>query len=306
MIRRLIILSAIAITAASAQSKWPNGLTATFRDGVQLVVHTESTAAKSPLSTTGSVAVNEGNDMHRLVLDRSGHILFGYTIEAWGVPNAREHYFVRIKPLDSGYETRLRNDPDFRKKPPVGPDGKIATVAAVRDFPSVRKGEAVSVDILMNPATGERIYDVLEPSTTLEEPAKPPVKPSEDEFSFKGVKIVVNGRTVHEPNDTSVIGASGAIYIPGHGTFYLAVEPLTGFNFLPSGRVNREKLTFGEGNDWVEVTGKGNILSKSEHRTIWVYHTPTFQGQQFSDVMVATADSISYLIPKPKKSGKEE
>ena len=43
----------------------------------------------------------------------------------------------------------------------------VQTVAAVRDFPAVKRGEAVMVDILQNPATGEKIYDVLRPSDDL-------------------------------------------------------------------------------------------------------------------------------------------
>lgn len=296
MIRRLMILSAIAVTAATAQPKSPDGLTVTFKDGVHVRVHTESTAAKSPLSTRGSVSVNEGNNMHRLVLDSGGRILFGYTMEAWRVPNAQDVYFVRIKPLDPVYEAQIQKMPGSR----------IATVAAVRDFPAVGKGEAVSVDILLNPSTGERIYDMLEPTDAPVGTPRPAVNPSDDNFSFENVRIAVNGKTVHEPDGTWVVGASGALYIPGYGTFYLALDPLPGYNFLPSGRVNREKLTFGEGNDWVEVISKSNVLSKSDFRTVWVYHTPTFQGQQFADVMVATADSVSYLIPKPKKTAKEE
>jgi hypothetical protein len=300
IIRCLMLFSAVSLIA-SAQVKWPNGLTVTFKDGTHVRVHTESTAAKSPLSTSGSVAVNEGNDMHRLVLDSNGRVLFGYTMEAWGVPNAQDLYFVRLKPLDPAYEARLRNEAEARKKPQTIPD-KIATVTAVRDFPTVRKGEAVSVDILVNPSTGERIYDVLEPSFAPERPLQTPAKVQEDSFSFENPRIAINGETVQQATNTWVIGAAGMIYIPGHGAFYLALDPLPEYSFIASGRVSKEKLTFGEGNDWVEVVGKSNILSNSEYRTVWVYHTRDFQGTQPRDVMVATADSVSYLIPKPKKT----
>ncbi len=41
----------------------------------------------------------------------------------------------------------------------------IATVAAAREFDGVRKGQAVRLEILYNPATGEKVYDIFRPST---------------------------------------------------------------------------------------------------------------------------------------------
>ena len=148
MNRKSIVLFAMA-AAAFGQANSPSGLKVWFGDGTGLEIHTESTGANLPVSTSGSETVPAGYDFHRLIFDKQGGLLLGYDIEARKAGQGT--FTVRIKPVDTD-------------KFKVGGLGKwldIPTLTGVREFPPLRMGDAVQVDILYHPGTGERIYDVL-------------------------------------------------------------------------------------------------------------------------------------------------
>jgi hypothetical protein len=150
---------------------------------------------------------------------------------------------------------------------------EVPTVSAMREFKNVKIGEAVSIDILYNPSTGERIFDVIQPlvpgpkmSSSSRDAAK-----LEDEFSLMKIRVAINGKTVQEPDNTWMIGGAIKMSLPGHGTVYLAIQPLTSHAFQPVGRAEGKRLTFPIGADFVEITGAENVMKKSSDRKIWVY-----------------------------------
>jgi hypothetical protein len=175
----------------------------------------------------------------------------------------------------------------------------VPTVAAVREFKSVRIGEAVSIDILINPSTGERIYDVIQPIVQAPQQTavrEKPQTPLEDEFSLMKIRVTINGKTVEEPNNSWLIGGAIKMSIPGHGAVYLAIKPITSYAFQPVGRAERGKLTFPIGSDFIEITGGDNIMKKSPYRTIWVYWDAGATTP--ASLEIAAADNIEWLLPK--------
>jgi hypothetical protein len=147
------------------------------------------------------------------------------------------------------------------------------TVSGIREFKNVKIGEAVSIDILFNPSTGERIFDVIQPlvpGPKMSSPARDVAK-LEDEFSLMKIRVAINGKTVQEPDNSWMIGGAIKMSLPGHGTVYLALQPLTSHAFQPVGRADGKRLTFPVGADFVEITGAENVMKKSANRKIWVY-----------------------------------
>jgi hypothetical protein len=331
---------------AWADGTWPNGLTVTFNGGTALEIHTESSLANSPLSTSGSVAISDRNLVSRTVVDKQGRMLFTYDIEAAPDGGSPARYTIRIKPHDPNqvnlyYLTFQPGDELSVAGTPyvVRADGKISgerfgevqvsgltlekvaaafkartkerqmdikvtsakrdvpTVASVREFKSVRIGEAVSIDILFNPSTGERIFDVIQPITLT--PAQVALKETaqlEDEFSFMKVRIAINGKTVEEPGNSWMIGGAMKIALPGRGTVYLAIKPVTSHPFQPVGRAEKGKLTFPLGTDFVEITSAENVMKKSSYRTIWVYWDP--KAPNTHSVDLTCSGTIESLLPK--------
>jgi hypothetical protein len=284
MNRKSIILFAMA-AAAFGQANPPSGLKVWFGDGTGLEIHTESTGANLPVSTSGSEIVPAGYDFHRVVFDKQGALLLGYDIEARKAGQGT--FTVRIKPVDTD-------------KIKVGGNGKwldIPTLTGVREFPPLRTGDAVEVDILYHPVTGERIYDVLKVSGD-RSPARVAPDPSGEGFSLENVRVTINGKTIAEQRNTWMRGAALMIFLPGRGESYLALSPSADYPLQASGWIDHNILRFFAGGELVEITGKSNMLQKSDFGTVWVYHVPESDADRARDraVEFSCADKVEFLI----------
>jgi hypothetical protein len=270
-------------TAAFAQTKWDNDLKVHFRDGALLAIHTESSARNSPLSTSGSVAVGKGDYSTRVVLDKASTPIFAYDIEA--KKSAQGTITLRIKPVERQ---------QYRDVP---------TLVVVREFPPLRPGDSVQVDILYHPATGEKIWDVLK---VIDEPlpsATETKRPAGNLFSFESVRVDLNGQTIHKPGNNWMIGGAMMLRIPRKGDFYLTLNPTPDLPFQASGWVDHNILRFQSGGDRVEVTGKSNLLQKSDYGTVWLYHDPESAARIPADKTAmdfSCADTVQQLLPRKK------
>jgi hypothetical protein len=256
-----------------------------FGDGTGLDIHTESTGSNLPVSTSGSETVPAGYDFHRVVFDKQGALLLGYDIEARKAGQGT--FTVRIKPVDTD-------------KFKVGGNGKwldIPTLTGVREFPPLRIGDAVEVDILYNPATRERIYDVLKVSGDRSSAHATP-EPAGERFSLENVRLTINGKTIAEERNTWMRGGGLMIHLPGRGEFYLALSPSADFPLQPSGWIDHTILRFFAGSELVEITGKSNMLQKSDFSTVWMYHVPESDADRARDraVEFTCGDKVESLI----------
>ena len=280
-----MILFAMA-AAAFAQTN----MKVRFGDGTGLEIHTESTGANLPVSTSGSEVVPAGYDFHRLIFDKQGALLLGYDIEARKAGQGT--YTVRIKPVDT----------DKIKVGGLGKWLEIPTLTGVREFPPLRTGDAVEVDILYNSATRERIYDVLKVAAE-QPPARVAPEPSGERFSLENVRVVINGKTIAEQRNIWMRGGGLMIYLPGRGESYLALSPSSEFPLQASGWIDHNILRFFAGNEMVEITGKSNMLQKSDFGTVWVFHVPESEMDRARDraVEFSCGDNVESLIRMHQK-----
>jgi hypothetical protein len=295
-----IVMVALLASAAFAQTKWDNDLKVHFRDGALLAIHTESSARNSPLSTSGSVAVGKGDVSTRVVLDKASNPIFAYDIEAKKSPQGS--IALRIKPIDQEKLRKERWGPPDRKI-----QGDIPTLATSRAFPLLRPGDSVQVDILYHPDTGEKIWDVLK---VIDEPlpgAAEPKRPAGNVFSFESVRVDLNGQTIHKPGNWWLIGDGMKMSVPQKGDYYLTLNPSPNFPYQASGWVDRTVLRFKVGADQFEVTGKSNLLQKSDHGTVWVFHdaeSATEASAKRTTVEFSSAGNVEWLMP-PRLKKKE-
>ncbi len=274
-----LVAGALLAWAAAAQ---PKSELKVWMNGTGVAIHTESGNTVSPLSTSGSVVVGKG-PAHRVVVDSQNKPLFAYDLEL--SRGERGTVVLRIQPVD----------PEYGKT--ASPAG-IPTIAGARVFQALRPGDEVQVDIMYNPSTSEKLWDVLrviaEPA-----PAPQPVKAAPGErFSFERVKLAIDGKTVVEERQSWMIGAGVMMRIPGRGEYYLALTPPAAYPFEASGWVDHNVLRFRSGNEQFEITGRRNLLEQSDYGTVWVYHLPETAPAKSSSVDFACADNIEWLMPK--------
>ncbi len=252
--KRRVALVLFAAGLAAAQTNRTNGTRVWFHDGTCIEIHSEA-SGKAPLYAGGSLNLDSSNTLQRLVLDEQNRALFGYDVEARAAASPGS-YTIRILPLDSS------------RALPAGvfvPAGaRIPTLAGLREFAAVKSGEAVKVDILYNPTTGEKIYDVLQPWSS---PA--------DEFRFDDLRVRVNSVLQTSLASTSLRGTWLLVHVPAGGEYVLALEPVAGYGFEQTARVEGDRLSFQGDGQTIELVSRGNILSQADSRPVWVYRKAT-------------------------------
>ena len=154
--RRLLIFAIVAAVFAvsSCAQDGKDHIWVWFPDSTCLALSAESTGGHPADFHSGGGMLRKG-EIYRFVVDSQKVFLFAYQLEAKR-SEVEGAVFIRIKPLDPVIEAEL-------SRIATAPGGHIPTVAAVREFPVVRIGEALKLDILYNPTTKETIYDVLRP-----------------------------------------------------------------------------------------------------------------------------------------------
>lgn len=286
MIPRFALIPILAL-AAYSQSSTPTELKYSF-NGAGVAIHTESSAAHSPLSTSGAVTT-QGETAYRIVLDRDDKPIFAYQLEIHGRPPSDIR--VTIKPADpAGLRTV---DWSFLKNKVVG---DVPTIAAVRAFPPLRMGDEVHVDIMYNPKTGEKIWDVLRVTPEAQPMWKPGQAPAGPQISWEGAKVAVDGKVVYE-SKAWLVGEAIRLRVPGHGEFYLALRPPANIPFQPSGWVDRNVMWIHASGQEVQITGRSNLLMKSETGTVWVYHVDEARaGKKAETVDIMFSDDVASLM----------
>jgi len=273
-------------------------LHASFSDGTGVEIFTETTGS-SPIDFEGEMGIGPGvgsqDLVNRVVRDREDHILFAYNLEASRgmAPNT---VMIRIEPISAATEAGMLKYEASHGKP--YPGAHLPTVAGVREFPAVKIGEAVALDILFNPSTGEKVFDVLRPIPATASLMQVTVVPAPETISLKDIAIRVNGKTMPAPASW-IIGAAIRIDIPHHGTWVVAPsdphEASPGHPFAAIAHADGKTLSWEMGGDRVEITSGTTVLTLTGKGVLWVNHDPHYQPDV---VGLQSADSVEWLFPK--------
>jgi hypothetical protein len=304
-------IAVVAIGALRAET--PRRALAWFSDGSGLEIYTESTGSTRP-SRAGSIGLGpstspkEEHLVNRVVVDEGNTILFAYSIES-SRGAERGTVAIGILPITPKTEASYL-EMAGRNGWPKFSGTHLPTVAAVREFPSVRIGDAVTLDILYNPATREKIFDVLRPlagptpcpgnmctTTAAADKSLPP-----QEISLKEIALNVNGKALRAPPAT-ITGAAVRIDIPGHGAYVLtAYEPeaaMPAYAFKAIAGADGVTLRWSMDGDSVEIVSQSNVLTGVSVGTLWVYHDPRYRSQDQPDLVgLRNADKVEWLLPK--------
>jgi hypothetical protein len=289
MKRSILILLTLSL-AAQAQTDRRKSVRAWFADGTGVEIQTEATGPSTTVELTQGVIGISYDRQFRLVTDKNGHALFAYYLDG-KASNAPNTEFIRISPIDQD-NLPVQSVRGVKLTPP------IPTVDTVREFPAVKTGQAVTLEILFNPTTGEKVYEVIRPLTD----PSPAVGNGNvvvtgggegDQLSLKDITVRVNGQAMEAPLSW-MLGGVARIEIPGHGLYFVSVaDPKRPF-FSINAQVNRQSLSWNTDGVRVEITSKTNILLRSDSQTIWLFHARNYKtGDKIS---VETADSVDLYM----------
>jgi hypothetical protein len=296
-------LVSLTVLAAILHAGSQHILHASFPDGTGLEIFTEATGS-SQIDSTGEMGIGPGvgsqDLVNRVVRDRANKILFVYNLEASHGERAGTAK-IRIEPISAATEAGMLKYEASQGRP--FPGAHLPTVAGVREFQAVKMGEAVALDILYNPSTGEKIYDVLRPiagsvSTGTAPGMSVTTVAAPETISLRQIAIRVNGREVPAPGSW-MIGAAVRIDIPHLGTYVLTAddphESSPDHKFAAIAHADGKTLSWAIGRDRVEITSATNVLTRSGKGVLWVCHDPHYQPDV---VGLQSADTVDWLLPK--------
>ena len=282
----------LALAPAALYADPPRILRASFPDGAALEILTQTTG-NSPIDPEGEMGIGPTDDVvNRVVIDRAGNILFAYNLEA-SRGAAAGTVKIRIEPISPASEATIIKSSGMGGRPRFT-GAHLPTVAAVREFPAVQTGQAVALDILENPSTGEKIFDVLRPVAGSATVMSVDIVPVQETISLNRITVRVNGKPIPAPSSV-VMGAAVRIDIPGHGAYILAAADPHRAEFAPNARADGKTLTWTTGSDRFEITSAANVLTQSEKGELWVFQDRHYQPDVVS---LQSADTVEWLLPK--------
>jgi Tfp pilus assembly protein PilF len=149
---------AVAVLASSAATAQDRFAFATLENGASMGFALVRTGKEGPSEAIGEAALPRSNSVSRVLWDRESGAYFGYRVEVERKAGPRP-FRVSFKPLDKGAAERaLKQRGGCPGCPPPAPLG------AGPRFPApqlLAEGEALTLELLTKPATGERILDVV-------------------------------------------------------------------------------------------------------------------------------------------------
>jgi len=149
---------AVAVLVPSAAPAQERFAFATLENGASMGFALVRTGGTESSEAMGEAALPRSNSVSRVLWDRESGSYFGYRVEVERKAGPRP-FRASFKPLDrSTVERELRQRGDCPGCPLPAPLG------AGPRFPApqlLAEGEALTLELLTNPATGERILDVV-------------------------------------------------------------------------------------------------------------------------------------------------
>ena len=285
----------LAVVPAALHADPPRILHASFPDGSALEILTQTTGS-SPIDPRGEMGIGPGagpQDMvNRVVIDRAGNILFAYNLEA-SQGAAAGTVKIRIDPISPASEATIIKSSSMGGRPRFT-GAHLPTVAAVREFSAVQMGQAVTLDILQNPSTGEKIYDVIRPIAGSAPVMSVDSVPARETISLNRITVRVNGKSMPTPSSV-IMGEAIRIDIPRHGAYILAAADPRQADFTKIARADGKTLTWTIGSDRFEITSAANVLTQAEKGELWVFQDRHYQPDMVS---LQSADTVGWLLPK--------
>jgi hypothetical protein len=284
------VVGAAPPAAAQVSVPVPNGIE------VQMTARMEPGSARVP---SGVRAVNIGR-FHRVVLDGSQRRYFAYDL--------------LVEPKDGSDALQVRIEPfslsatELAEMRSVDPSWTPIPLLKYPFVPDVRAGDTVAIDLLENPATGQKVVDYLVFKRS-NPPAAAEISPLADlslievELRLQDFRISVNG-TVLETSTRlggSISGAALWFYLPERGRFVMSLVPNPKLGFRRAGEVSNRSLTFTEGSERYDIHSTGRIVPAWGRFNLYVLHDPKWRptrGESNSPLIVGAADRAEWLAAK--------
>lgn len=256
------------------------------------------------LGNMGGGTIGGEGIIHRFMTDSRQRVYFGYDVSIENLPEANTYRITFSQLTAESVRSHLGNDGA----------GWTQLPAAVWGGPAVRiirAGQVLSLDLLTNGTTGQKIVDyitvkgtVLDPSWDFIYAAGTPqdFRPEDAALELRSPDVSVNGRQgiVAVPTGVLAYGPAVWFYLPMYGRFVLSLMPHPDLGFVKAGEIRGSTLTFNIGDDVFSLVSAGRIAPGQRPFNLYVRHEPEWRPPD-GDASVwagGAADSPDQLIGK--------
>lgn len=270
-----------------------------FNDEVKLTFKLARTGAKTWANKDGMVVKDKSDKgTRRILVDKERNVYFGYLVEAEKT-GVKDTIRVTIKPLPEG-----PGEVFSRGWNTMFPGRSLPTALALSDakYPppqEVKNGDVVLFEALVNPQTGEKLYDVIEVSLTTDEDremAKRTVLVAGAEGVTVGgrvpalamidAQLVVNGEQMQ--NRASCTGQVIYFFREGEGRILISLAKSKGFEKAAQAQLVKDKIDIsldGVRYEWLSTEPIVRIPGSAERKarivtsgSLWVKREPQWRG----------------------------
>jgi hypothetical protein len=285
MINRRAMFSAFLLAgcltvAAYGQPGLLGGAGTSSRDGWKFSV---SYVVEPPLLPDQHLSVKGQTDvMHTEAKDGRPVIFHRFLTD----PAAKTYcgYDVEVEPLDKPGSARLRFKPFSLRADQLPKEYHAAGFRALDSpqFPAetFQSGQTIAVDVLANPATGQKVVDYIEVSY---EPIRIASKAEPRDFQVADVILHIVAPSLRL-NDAAVPPAIVAaqviarklvwLSVPGRGRFLLSLSPHAGYPFQKAGVANGFGLSWAWNGDRYEWRTREFVTESSGAWNLYVLAAP--------------------------------
>jgi len=239
-------------------------------------------------ASSGSV-IDEGVSgpfAQRFIDDPAHRITFGYEIRLEPAPDGASAT-LRIEPL---------RDPQHALKNGWSRFGLPTGLPKYPVIPTLRVGDTVAIDLLVNPSTGQKLVDYL----TLKQ--KHRFTPTHD-FSLADIElfldqpdVTVGGKTYPSTSPIGIAGSVVWLYVEGYGRYIFSLFPNEKLGLRKNGGVYSASLTFRDRDTEFQVASKSAIAPGNGPYNLYVLSQPAWRPRDSSDpIRIGAAGDLKSL-----------
>jgi hypothetical protein len=241
----------------------------------------------------GGGGIDDSKTQHRILQDSQQKKYFGYDLNVDSLGGGT--FQLTFKPL-----TIPSLDVGFFA---LGPDWSELPMPSIPATMQVNDGETVALDLLVNPATGEKIVEYItvnaKPKSSAN--ANPPadLQLSDIRMSLMSPTLHVNGKSREWNHGDAHGSASGAIlwvYVPDRGRFLLSFTPHLDLGFRQAGQVRGSNIKFTWNSETYELRTAGNVIPADGAWNLYVYQDTGYQPEGYPPTLYGAGDKPEHLF----------
>jgi hypothetical protein len=261
-----VLFAAAACACAALQSGGASS------NGIWVQYETKLEPPSPPISHHGGGVLTENNIIKRHLCNFSNKTYIGYDLTVEAVGDGR--YKLRIAPLTI---TPAKMDEIFSE----ARGWSALPLPAQPVTQTVRAGETIAFDLLVNPSTGQRVVEYLRIKgndrqvVTVTGPARD-FTPADAEIEISEPRISVNGE-LYKGTEKFRGGVSGpAVWmdLDGHGRFVFSLAPRPDLGLHRAGEIRGTTMTWRSGGNTYTITTDKRITTGSGAYFLYVFHDP--------------------------------